>query len=314
MPRLPIILLGGPTGVGKTAFALELARRLGTEIINADSMQVYRFMDIGTAKPTREERLAVAHHLLDVVNPDEPFDASLYADMAHPLVAALHQRGKIPLVVGGTGLYMKTLTRGICPGAPSSATERLWLLRRLKEEGLKTLHDELKEADPLLGGKIHPNDRQRILRALEVFRLTGRPLSYWQEQHRFGECRYESVKIVLSRDRKELYQRIDRRVHRMLAQGFLNEVEGLLGMGYGPGLKPMQSLGYSQLVRHLSGECSLDDAVVEIQRETRRYAKRQLTWFRGDPEFQWFHPDEGEKVMDLVGLRLESLADRQPIP
>ncbi|NTV43301.1 MAG: tRNA (adenosine(37)-N6)-dimethylallyltransferase MiaA, partial [Syntrophobacteraceae bacterium] len=131
MPRLPIILLGGPTGVGKTAFALELARRLGTEIINADSMQVYRFMDIGTAKPTREERLAVTHHLLDVVNPDEPFDASLYADMAHPLVAALHQRGKIALVVGGTGLYMKTLTRGICPGAPSSGAERLRLLHRL---------------------------------------------------------------------------------------------------------------------------------------------------------------------------------------
>ncbi len=305
MAQPPIILLGGPTGVGKTALALDLAHRLQTEIINADSMQVYRFMDIGTAKPTAQERLSVPHHLLDVVNPDDPFDAALYAEMARSIVAALHGQGKIPLVVGGTGLYMKALTRGICPGAPSSLEERSRLLCELDERGITALHEELKEVDPLLGGKIHPNDRQRTLRALEVFRVTGLPLSHWQELHRFRECRYETIKIVLNRDRQELYRRIDRRVHTMMNEGLLNEVEGLLRMGFGPDLKSMQSLGYSQLARHLSGECSLDEAVSEIQRETRRYAKRQLTWFRGDIDFQWFHPDEPEKVVDHLIRWLE---------
>lgn len=305
MAHPPIILLGGPTGVGKTALALDLAHHLETEIINADSMQVYRFMDIGTAKPTPEERFFVPHHVLDVVNPDEPFDAALYAQMAHSVVAALHQQGRIPLVVGGTGLYMKALTRGVCPGAPSSPEERSRLLRELDEQGIAALHHELKQLDPLLGARIHPNDRQRILRALEVFRITGLPLSHWQEQHRFGDCRYETIKIVLNRDRQELYRRIDRRVHTMMTKGFLSEVEGLLRRGYGPDLKSMQSLGYRQLARHLAGECSLDEAVSEIQRETRRYAKRQLTWFRGDPEFQCFHPDGADEVMDHLTQWLE---------
>lgn len=312
--RLPVILLGGPTGVGKTALAIELAVRLETDIVNADSMQVYRFMDIGTAKPTREERLTARHHLLDVVNPDESFDAARYMEMARAVVDTLHREGKVPVIAGGTGLYMKTLISGLCEGAPASEEVRRRLFLELKERGLDELHLELRGVDPELGGKIHPNDRQRILRALEVFRLTGSPLSYWQEQHRFEGSPYANIKVGLFRDRRETYERIDRRVRRMMDQGFLGEAEGLLRMGYGPELKPMQSLGYRHLVGHLLGKISLDAAVHEIQKETRHYAKRQLTWFRGDPEFHWFRPEAGEEILRWIKSRLEHVSKPAAVP
>lgn len=305
--ELPIILLAGPTGVGKTALSLDLASRLSTEIVNADSMQVYRFMDIGTAKPTAAERARVPHHLLDVVDPDEPFDAAAYADLARRTVAGLHRQGKIPLVVGGTGLYMKVLTRGICQGPIVDPAVRLDLKRRLEAEGIASLHAELKSADAVLGASLHPNDRQRILRALEVFRSTGRPLSDWQASHRFEQALYPTVKLFLHRDREELYQRINRRVIEMMESGFLDEVRGLLRMGYGPELKPMQSLGYRQLALHLVSGLPLEAAVEEIQRETRRYAKRQLTWFRGDPELHWMDADDAEAAMAWVEHRLAAM-------
>ena len=297
---LPIILLAGPTAVGKTALSLELAHRLDTEIVNADSMQIYRYMDIGTAKPTPEERALAPHHLLDVVDPDEPFDAARYLDLAKPVVDALHAKGKIPLVVGGTGLYMKILTRGICPAAPGDPAVREQLQAEEERRGLPAMHAELVSSDSQLGARLHPNDRQRILRALEVFRITGIPLSQWQEQHRFRQTVYPSIKIFLYRDRSELYQRIDRRVLQMMEVGFLEEVQGLMARGYGPELKPMQSLGYKQMVRHLLGKCTHGEAVQEIQRETRRYAKRQMTWFRGDPDFQWFDVSGGKEILAWI--------------
>jgi tRNA dimethylallyltransferase len=305
--KLPIILLAGATGVGKTALSLELASRLDTEIVNADSMQVYRFMDIGTAKPTDAERARVPHHLLDVVDPDEPFDAAAYAGLAHRTIAGLHRRGKIPLVVGGTGLYLKVLTRGICQGPVVDPAVRRDLKRRAEAEGIASLHAELKSVDAVLGASLHPHDRQRILRALEVFRSTGRPLSDWQASHRFEQTLYPTVKLFLHRSREELYRRIDRRVIEMMDSGFLDEVRGLLRMGYGPGLKPMQSLGYRQLVLHLASGLPLEAAVEEIQRETRRYAKRQLTWFRGDPELHWMDADDAEAVMAWVERRLATM-------
>ena len=298
--RLPIILLAGPTAVGKTGLSLDLAARLGTEIVNADSMQVYRFMDIGTAKPVPEERARVVHHLLDVVNPDESFDASRYLDLARPVLAKLHARGLIPLVVGGTGLYMKVLTRGICEGAPGDAETKERLLLEEREGGLAALHGELARVDPAAAGRIHPHDRQRILRALEVYRLTGTPLSEWQEQHRFSQTAYRAVKIFLFKERDEIYDQIDRRVHAMMEQGFLEEVRRLFDMGYRADLKPMQSLGYKQLAAVLEGRLALDEAVVQIQRETRRYAKRQMTWFRGDPEFRWIRAGDRDAVLDRV--------------
>ncbi len=295
-----IILLSGPTGVGKTALSLDLGERLKTEIVNADSMQIYRYMDIGTAKPTPEERIRIRHHLLDIVNPDEPFDAARYLEVASPVIDKLHQEDRIPLVVGGTGLYMKILMCGICEGAPTDPDVRQRLLIEEQEYGLQRLYEELSQVDPLVAARIHCNDRQRITRALEVFRLTRKPLSYWQEQHRFEEKRYRTVKVFVYRDRDELYRRINSRVHEMMEQGFLEEVQKLLHMGYGPELRAMQSLGYKQLVQHLLGEFALDAAVSNIQRDTRRYAKRQMTWFRGDPEFRWIHAQDLEKVIEYV--------------
>uniref|UniRef100_A0A831ZY33 tRNA dimethylallyltransferase n=1 Tax=Desulfacinum infernum TaxID=35837 RepID=A0A831ZY33_9BACT len=297
---LPVVLIAGPTAVGKTALSLNLAETLGTEIINADSMQVYRSMDIGTAKPTPEERARIRHHLMDVVDPDEHYDAALFVQQARPIIEALHARGKVPLVVGGTGLYMKALTRGLCPGPAADPEIRRAILQDLERQGLPFLYDELRRVDPVCAAKIHPNDRQRIVRALEVFRSTGVALSQWQDAHGFRHSLYRTVKIALCRERRDLHERIDRRVLAMMAQGLLDEVRALVARGYPCTLKSMQSLGYRHMCLFLAGKVPLDEAVRLMQRDTRRYAKRQLTWFKGDPEFRWFHADEPEKITRWV--------------
>lgn len=304
---LPIILLAGPTGVGKTRLALDLAEAIGTEIVNADSMQVYRHMDIGSAKPTPEERSRVRHHLLDAADPDEPFDAARYLELARPVVDALHVLGKIPLVVGGTGLYMKVLLHGICEGPPADPALRERIAAEIEDRGLAPLRAELEAVDPVLARRIHPNDRQRIVRAVEVFRATGEPLSLWQSRHLFEESHYTALKFFLHRERGELYERIDRRVIEMVESGLPAEVQRLLALGYGPGLKSMQSLGYRQMTDHLLGKIDLDEAVRRTQRDTRRYAKRQVTWFRGDPGFQWVHADDGKEVLRRVREGLDRL-------
>jgi tRNA dimethylallyltransferase len=302
----PVILLAGPTAVGKTSLSIRIADLLGTEIINADSMQVYRHMDIGTAKPGPDERSAIRHHLLDVVAPDEPFDAAAYLKLAGPVVDSLHKAGRMPIVVGGTGLYMKVLTRGICEGAPSDPGMRREILREAEEKGLSGLYAELARSDPRSAAKINPNDRQRISRALEVYRLTGMPLTRWQERHRFEREIYRSIKIFIYRSREDIYDRIDGRVLSMIEQGFVDEVQSLLAMGYGPDLKPMQALGYKQIVRFLQGACTLEAAIEQIQRDTRRYAKRQFTWFRGDRDFQWIHAEEEEEVISLINAKAKA--------
>lgn len=311
-PKQCIILLAGPTGVGKTAASLNLAERLRTEVVNADSMQIYRRLDIGTAKPSRQERERIRHHLLDIIDPDEDFDAARYLEIAEPVIDAIHQQGKIPLLVGGTGLYLKVLTRGICEAAPADATIRRQLLQESAICGLPRLHQELLKVDPELAAKIHPNDRQRIVRALEVYRLTHTPLSHWQGRHRFQTTRYHSIKVFLFRDRHEMYERIERRVHSMMEQGFLDEVAGLLAMGYSPTLKSLQALGYKQLIQHLAGQYSMDEAILRIKGATRRYAKRQLTWFRGDPEFSWRHAEDRQGLEDFVQHAVEKSAPAFP--
>jgi tRNA dimethylallyltransferase len=299
-----VIVLSGPTGVGKTDSAIRLAERLGAEIINADSMQVYRYMDIGTAKPTQEQRARVPHHLLDVVLPSEAFDAGLYLYHVQPVIRGLQEAMKTPLVVGGTGLYLKALTHGICEAAPADARVRQELLEELQELGLTRLFADLRRVDPDLAGRVQPRDRQRILRGLEVFRVTGRPLSSWQEQHGFQTKLFRTIKIFLNRPREQLYQRINKRVEAMMGQGFLEEVRSLLERGYGPELKSMQSLGYRHLAAHLANRVSLDEAVSIIQRDTRHYAKRQLTWFRADPEYVWLPADQPEELDRLVDQAL----------
>lgn len=306
--RPPIVVLTGPTGVGKTDLSLLLAERLGTDLINADSMQVYRYLDIGTAKPSREQRARVPHHLWDLVAPDEAFDAARYLRLARATVDALHGIGRIPILVGGTGLYLKILEQGLCPAPPSDPAVHRDLLEQLARFGSPALHQRLAALDPELAATLHPNDQQRIVRALEVCLVGGVPLSALQARHRFREARYPTIKIVLDRPRDQLHARIDRRVQEMIAAGFLEEVQSLLARGYGPELKPMQALGYRHLCRYLEGSRAWPETIADLQRATRRYAKRQRTWFRADPAYRWFDADDHNGVWDHLSRRLAALS------
>ncbi len=295
-----IVVICGPTGVGKTAAAIALCEAVGGAIVGADSMQVYRFMDIGTAKPTADERARVHHDLIDVVDPDEDFDAARYQHLADTAIARLVKAKRVPVVVGGTGLYIRALLHGIFPDAPGDPKVRRALRRRLSAEGAAALHRELAARDPDAAARIHPNDRQRIVRALEVLAVTGRPLSELQRRHGFRQQRYRALQIGLDIERQGLYRRIDRRVDHMLAEGLLDEVCGLLQRGYAATLKSMQSIGYRHMAAYLEGRLDWDEAVRTLKRDTRRYAKRQLTWFRADPAMRWHRPDQMLPIVKAV--------------
>ncbi len=297
----PLVVICGATASGKTALALEVARHFPIEIISADSRQVYRGMDIGTAKATQEERSRVAHHLIDVVNPDEEFTVARFVALGHQAAFTIADRTCLPVVVGGTGLYIKALTEGLvdAPGGDESVREHLVDQERLKGEG--TLYRLLQEHDPEMAIRLSPNDRVRIVRALEVFHLTGRPLSELQSQHGFSDNPFRILKIGLNPDREVLYGRIDQRVNRMIHEGLVDEVKGLLSQGYGSNLKSMQAIGYREIIAYLQGRLSSEEAVGLIQRESRRYAKRQLTWFRRDPAIIWVDSlKEFGKIHELI--------------
>jgi tRNA dimethylallyltransferase len=296
LPKPRLICIVGPTGVGKTGLALELAGRCGGEIVSADSMQVYRHMDIGTAKPTAEERARISHHLIDVADPDEPFDASRYIALANDVIARLHREGKPIFVVGGTGLYVRVLLGGLIDGPGADEELRRQLKEEMKRFGKEHLYGLLKAKDEKAAAQIHPNDGVRIIRALEVLELTGRSIVEHQQAHGFQEAPYEAVKIGLKMDRDKLNDRIDQRTDKMIADGFVEEVRRLRDMGYDPSLKPMQSLGYRHLVPYLAGRKSLEEAVGLIKRDTRLYSKRQMTWFAADKEIAWFDPEDVEGV------------------
>ena len=278
-----LLVLSGPTASGKTALALSLARIFPLEIVNADSLQVYRGMDIGTAKPALAERREVPHHLIDVADPDEEYNACRFVAGAEEAIRGIRERGRFPLVSGGTGMYIRALLRGL-DALPSDPSVRAALSLRWKEEGGAALFEELRKVDPPSAAVIHPSDRIRVLRALEVAALTGTPPSGLKRRWAEPGRKFRILFIALSTEREVLYRRIDARVDGMFLDGLVDEVKGLLSKGYGPDLKPMKSLGYRHVLYHLSGVFPLSRAIAETKRDTRRYAKRQATWLSRETE------------------------------
>ncbi len=304
-----VVIICGPTGIGKTSSAIDMARRFAGEIVGADSMQIYRGMEIGTAKPTPEERVAVPHHMIDIVDPDEPFNAAMYADMAGSIVSALAKRDTIPFVVGGTGLYIKSLLHGLFEEAPVDPALRT----RLKQEAAQdrnSLYRKLAAADPETAARVHPNDTYRIIRALETLASTGSTISQQQKKHRFQPVRFNALKICLDMDRKMIYDRINARVDSMIENGLLAEVQGLLDRGFRPHLKSMQSIGYRHMTDYLHGNAGWEETVNLLKRDTRRYAKRQLTWFRADAEMVFLHPRDTGNIQHRIDAFLNAASER----
>ena len=290
-----VIILLGPTAVGKTGVSILLAKALKTEIISADSMQIYRHMDIGTAKPSSAELKEVPHHLINILSPDESFSAGLFRDNAVKVINELHKKNKIPLIVGGTGLYIKTLTRGLFEGLSADWKLRDELMEAERSHGKGHLYEYLEKLDPEAAGKIEQNDVRRIIRALEVS-LKDKRISEYQKSATRPEP-YNFIKIGLTRERKELYRLIDERVEKMMRDGLREETERLFKMK--PSAAALQSLGYKEIGSYIAGEASLDEAVELIKKRTRNYAKRQMTWFRKEPDVHWV---DVSSIMDADGI------------
>jgi tRNA dimethylallyltransferase len=285
MTRSKLLVIGGVTASGKTAAAIELARRFGGELVGADSVQVYRGFDIGSAKPTREELGEIPHHLIDVIDPDEAIDAAGYAAMADDAIAAIHARGRVPIVVGGTGLWLRALLRGLAP-LPAPDPE---VRRALEEEadriGERALHARLAASDPSTAARLHPNDRLRIVRALEVLAQTGRPLGELHAEHQKGAPRYDALVLALDRPRAELYAAIRARIQAMLAAGWVDEVRALLER-WGPDVRAMGSVGYRQVKAHVLEGVPIEETERLAYKATCVYTRRQRTWMRGE-EARW---------------------------
>ena len=295
-----VIVICGPTGIGKTTVSIGLAQHFRGQIIGADSMQVYKHMDIGTAKPTAEERARVVHHMVDFVEPDESYDAARYADGARAKITELGQQHITPFVVGGTGLYIKALLYGLFDEKVSDPEIRARLKAETDAHGIQSLYDRLGRLDPETANRLHPNDTYRILRALEVVEATGKTISSRHKKHGFFDQPFEPLKIGLNLDRAILYERINSRVDAMISAGFLDEVKGLIARGYSTSLKPMQSIGYRHMVDFIEGRSSWEECVRTMKRDHRRYAKRQLTWFGADPEIIWKEPGQVEALKLLA--------------
>jgi tRNA dimethylallyltransferase len=290
----------GATATGKSALALAVAEELGGEIINADALQVYRGFDIGTAKPVLEERARVRHHLIDILEPHERYSAGEFARRARTAIADIRGRGATPVVVGGSGLYLRALFEGISPVPPGDPAVRERLRERLAAEGLEALRRELAAIDPATADRLAAGDTQRVLRALEVAAVSGEPLSAWISRQPFGIQRIAAIRVGLTVPRAILYDQIASRVARMVNEGWVEEVAGLLGQGLDPELPAFQAIGYRQLIRHLEGEWSLEQAVGETIRATRRFAKRQETWFRREPDITWFAATNLNRLISRV--------------
>ncbi|MBI5845813.1 MAG: tRNA (adenosine(37)-N6)-dimethylallyltransferase MiaA [Deltaproteobacteria bacterium] len=301
---IPLIIVAGPTGVGKTAAAIEIARALSAEIVSADAMAVYRYMDIGTAKPTKAEREAAPHHLIDVADPDEDYDAARFAAEAARAIGDISAKGRPVVVAGGTGLYLKALLYGLFDEGAKDPAVRENLKQELAELGPEALHARLESLDPATAAKIHVNDSYRTVRALEVISATGRPVSESRASHGFSRPLYRHLFFCINDDREALYERIERRVAAMMEAGLLDEVRGLLARGCGPELKSMRSIGYRHMVEALTGVSSLTDAVTRLCTDTRRLAKRQLTWFKAVPGLVWVSPGDTALMIEMAARHI----------
>jgi len=296
-----IIIICGPTGIGKTGVGINLAEKFGGEIIGADSMQIYRHMDIGTAKPTTEERRRVAHHMVDIVDPDEDFDAMQYSERARTTIAELNRQSRLSFVVGGTGLYIKAMLHGLFQSEPVDPKIRNRLKQELEQSGSHCLYERLEQIDPDTAGRLHPNDSYRIIRALETIESSAESISKHHQNHGFEEAPFNALKIGLRKDREKLYERIDQRVDMMIQAGLVEEVQKLLARGYSPELKSMQSIGYRHIVGFLGGSLAWDECLRTLKRDTRRFAKRQFTWFGADRAISWQTPTDVKDIISLVG-------------
>jgi len=295
-----LVAIVGPTAVGKTGLAVQLGKRFEVEVVSADSRQVYRYMDVGTAKPSPEQRRCVPHHLVDIVAPDQPISLAEYQELAHRAITAVLKRGRLPLLVGGTGQYVwAVIENWLVPRVPPQPSLRRCLECEARRKGPRSLHARLRAVDPKAAMKIHPNNVRRVIRALEVFEVTGRPIS---EQQGKGPPRYRSLVIGLTGSRCWLYKQADARVDRMLEQGLIEETRELLASGYSPDLPALSSLGYKQIIDYLQSKCSLQEAICAIKSETHRFIRQQYTWFReNDQRIHWFkQPVDSVEVAVLV--------------
>jgi tRNA dimethylallyltransferase len=292
-----VIVICGATGIGKTSVGIKLAEKLGGEIISADSMQIYRYMDIGTAKPIPAELERIPHHLIDIVKPDEEYDAVYFSKQARDRIADIDSRGLLPLVVGGTGLYIKALLHGLFESKPVDSRIRNRLKQEAEEKGSPFLYGRLQVIDPASADRLHPNDAYRIIRALETIETTGKSITDLHQKHGFEDDPYTALKIGLQMDRRKLYDRIDKRVDRMVEAGLVGEVKALLEMGYTPDLKSMQSIGYRHVVEYLLDKLPWGECLRTLKRDTRRFAKRQFTWFGADRQIQWYEPHRLDKIL-----------------
>ena len=301
----PVIVLVGPTAIGKTALSLQLVKRFACEIISMDSMQIYRYMDIGTAKPGRDEQMMVPHHLIDIVDPDDHYDAARFVSDCLKTMHEIAGRGRTILLTGGTGFYLKALTEGLCAALPSDERINNQLKQRLAEEGRGVLHRELCRIDPVTGARVHMNDTQRLIRGLEIYQVSGKTWSELiEEQNATGRQSIvfkNMIQVALTCERAELYRDINRRSEIMLDLGLVEEVEKLRSMGYAPQLPSMQALGYRHVNNLLSGLWDRQTMLEHMARDTRRYAKRQLTWFGGNSSLHWFDRKDQDEIADYIG-------------
>ena len=304
MEEIPLLVILGPTAVGKSEIAISLAQKIKGEIISADSMQLYQGMNLGTAKPSLLEQKVVSHHLIDLLKPDGSFNVFDYAKEVEKVIKKIHRRKKIPILVGGSGLYIRAVVDGLFENPKIDSEKKSIAKEKLRNKSTDFLYEELRRVDQKASEKIHPHDRRRIKRALEVFYTTGIPISVLQRKKPAKP--FQPLLIGISRERKELYQRINERVDEIFAKGFIDEVKTLLKSGYTENLNSMQAIGYQETIVCLKNERSLAETIELIKKNTRRYAKRQLSWFRQDKRINWLSLDNEETPLKVV-VRIETL-------